>query len=98
MSKPSKLPAEVGIHLPFIYMPIAAVKAAVGLSSSTIYVMIARGEFPAGDLISSQIRRWKSSDIANWLQQRAAAAAGQPGLKSAKVSRIKSGADHATAR
>lgn len=53
--------------LPFIYMPIKAVIAAVGFSTSKIYDLIQRGAFPAGDLISAQSRRWKSTDIAAWL-------------------------------
>lgn len=61
------LPADVGTHLPFVYFPIAAVKQAVGFSTSRIYDLIRRGEFPPGDLIGAQSRRWKSTDIANWL-------------------------------
>jgi prophage regulatory protein len=61
------LPASVGVHLPFCYLPIAQVVAAVGLSTSRIYELIKDGEFPAGDLIGKQSRRWKSSDITAWL-------------------------------
>lgn len=53
--------------LPFTYMPIKAVIAAVGFSTSRIYDLIRKGEFPAGDLIGAQSRRWKSTDIAAWL-------------------------------
>lgn len=53
--------------LPFTYMPIKAVIAAVGFSTSRIYDLIRKGEFPAGDLIAAQSRRWKSTDIAAWL-------------------------------
>lgn len=56
-----------GANLPFIYLPIAAVREAVGLSTSRIYDLIRQGEFPAGDLIGAQSRRWKSTDIAAWL-------------------------------
>ncbi len=70
MRTPS-LPADAGTHhshaLPFTYLPIAAVCNAVGLSVSSVYVLIRRGEFPAGDLIGAQSRRWKSTDIAAWL-------------------------------
>jgi len=48
-------------------MPIRAVIAAVGFSVSRIYELIRQGEFPAGDLIGAQSRRWKSTDIAAWL-------------------------------
>jgi len=62
-------------YLPFIYMPIAAACSAVGVSGSRIYELIRAGEFPPGDLIAAQSRRWKSIDVAIWLQQRAAKAA-----------------------
>jgi predicted DNA-binding transcriptional regulator AlpA len=61
------LPTSVGVHLPFCYLPISQVVAAAGLSTSRIYELIRIGEFPPGDLIGKQSRRWKSSDIAAWL-------------------------------
>lgn len=61
------LPASVGVHLPFCYLPIAQVIAAVGLSTSRVYELIRIGEFPTGDLIGRQSRRWKSTDITAWL-------------------------------
>lgn len=66
--------ALAGASLPFIYMPISAVKAAVGLSSSAIYQRISKGDFPAGDLIGDQSRRWKSTDISAWLLDQSAKA------------------------
>lgn len=75
MSAPSHLPTEVGNHLPFVYMPIAAVCGAVGFSVSMIYELIKVGEFPKGDLIGAQSRRWKSTEIAAWLNEQAAKAA-----------------------
>ncbi|MRR51049.1 MAG: AlpA family phage regulatory protein, partial [Rhodocyclaceae bacterium] len=69
MRHTSPSPAEVGTHIPFIYMPIAAVCGAVGLSTSRIYERIKEGDFPPGDLIGAQSRRWKSTDIAAWLIQ-----------------------------
>ena len=63
----ANLPASVGAHLPFCYLPIREVCAAVGFSTSRIYELIRQGEFPAGDLIGAQSRRWKSTDIAAWL-------------------------------
>ena len=62
------LPETAGAyHLPFVYMPIKSVIEAVGFSTSRIYDLIRKGEFPAGDLIGNQSRRWKSTDIAAWL-------------------------------
>lgn len=71
----STLPASVGIHLPFCYLPIAQVVAAVGFSTSRIYELIKAGEFPPGDLIGAQSRRWKSTDIAAWLLEQSAKSA-----------------------
>lgn len=67
----ASLPASVGVHLPFCYLPIAQVVAAVGRSTSSIYALIKAGEFPPGDLIGAQSRRWKSTDIAAWLTEQA---------------------------
>ena len=60
--------------LPFTYLKMQAVCAATGHSKTKIYNLISRGEFPAGDLISLQSRRWKSTDIADWLEKTSAAA------------------------
>lgn len=54
-------------YLPFCYMTIAQVIAAVGISASRVYELIKLGEFPPGDLIGKQSRRWKSTNIAAWL-------------------------------
>lgn len=61
-------------NLPFTYLDMHAVCAATGQSKSKVYALIARGEFPEGDMISMQSRRWKSTDIADWLEKTAAAA------------------------
>jgi predicted DNA-binding transcriptional regulator AlpA len=61
------LPVSVGAYLPFCYLTIAQVVAAVGLSTSRIYELIKLGAFPAGDLLGKQSRRWKSSSISAWL-------------------------------
>jgi predicted DNA-binding transcriptional regulator AlpA len=62
-------------HLPFIYLQLRAVSAAVSLSQSRIYALIKAGEFPRGDLIGAQSRRWKSTDIAAWLTEQSEKAA-----------------------
>lgn len=107
------LPVSVGAYLPFCYLTIAQVVAAVGLSTSRIYELIKAGEMPAGDLIGAQSRRWKSTDIAAWLlEQSEKSAQRQSELgtalkrkadKAAKTSavnraaRAAKGADHAPA-
>jgi predicted DNA-binding transcriptional regulator AlpA len=56
-------------------LTIAQVIAAVGLSTSRVYELIKLGEFPPGDLIGKQSRRWKSTDIAAWLVAQSAQSA-----------------------
>ncbi len=67
MLKNQQQSAPVLAGLPFVYLPLAAVRDAVGFSSSRIYALVKAGEFPPGDLIGNQSRRWKSTDIAAWL-------------------------------
>jgi prophage regulatory protein len=47
------------------------VEARVGLSRSTIYAMIQRGEFPAPVRPTTYAVGWKESDIDRWLASRA---------------------------
>ena len=47
-----------------------AVQAAVGLSTSTIYAMMAEGAFPKPLRLSKRAVGWRESDIAEWLAQR----------------------------
>lgn len=58
---------DIAGTLPFVYLPISAVRSAVGFGTSRIYQLIKQGDFPPGDLIGAQSRRWKSTDIAAWL-------------------------------
>lgn len=77
-----EMPASAGAYLPylpFVYFTIATVRQAVGLSTSRIYDLIRQGEFPAGNLIGAQSRRWKSTDIANWLIEQSEKAAQREG-------------------
>lgn len=43
---------------------------ATGLSKSTIYVLISRGEFPAQIKLSERASGWKESDINEWIDSR----------------------------
>jgi prophage regulatory protein len=52
-----------------------AVQAAVGLSTSTIYAMMAEGAFPKPLRLSKRAVGWRESDIAEWLAQRKPSAA-----------------------
>lgn len=49
---------------------LPAVKAWVGLSRSTIYAMIAEGEFPKPIKLGKRAVGWRESDVANWLEGR----------------------------
>ncbi|MCF6782609.1 helix-turn-helix transcriptional regulator [Stutzerimonas stutzeri] len=42
----------------------------VGLSVSTLYEMISRGEFPRPVQIGRQAVAWVDSEISEWIQQR----------------------------
>lgn len=46
------------------------VQRTVGLSRSTIYVMIAEGEFPRPIKLGRRAVGWRESDIAEWLKNR----------------------------
>ena len=49
------------------------VKTSTGLSRSTIWRLEQEGSFPKRVQLSSNAVGWKSSDISQWLQSRAAA-------------------------
>lgn len=93
--------ALAGANLPFIYLPVKAVTAACGMSVAKLYALIKRGEFPTGDLIGAQSRRWKSTDIAAWLCEQSTKAASREDelgsrlrAKSLKAVTAKKGAGH----
>lgn len=50
-------------------LPLPKVLAAVGFGRSHVYVLIAKGEFPAPVAIGTN-RRWKSSDIQKWIEEK----------------------------
>ncbi|KDB01888.1 DNA-binding protein [Defluviimonas sp. 20V17] len=47
-----------------------AVEARTGLSRSTIYEWMKRGEFPHPVTLGARIVAWRESDIAAWLESR----------------------------
>ena len=47
-----------------------AVEARVGLSRSSIYAFIAKGEFPAPKQLGARAVGWLESDIDAWLESR----------------------------
>lgn len=51
------------------------VEARTGLSRSTIYAWMARGEFPQPVALGARLVGWKESDIQAWLEAREVKAA-----------------------
>lgn len=58
---------------------LPAVKAATGLSRSTIYDWIAKGQFPKAIPLGGNLVAWLASDIDAWIRARVTAARGEPG-------------------
>lgn len=56
-----------------IILRVPEVSHDTGLSRSTIYSLVKRGEFPAPISLSERAVGWLSSDIQAWIEQRAAA-------------------------
>jgi len=50
-------------------------EARIGLSRSTLYSMMAEGEFPKPIHLGKRAVGWRESDIAEWLAQRKPSAA-----------------------
>jgi prophage regulatory protein len=48
------------------------VLARVGFGKSTLYLKIARGEFPAPVKISTRASAWRSDDVARWIERTSA--------------------------
>lgn len=80
-NRPCQLKAVQATHIthPEVSQQIAAddrvlrladVLARVGLSKSSIYAMIAKGDFPAGFPLGQQARGWLESSITQWIAGR----------------------------
>ena len=59
------------LNLPFVYLDLKKVCEAVGNQKTWVYQQIEQGNFPEGDLLSPRCRRWKSTEIAAWLEAQA---------------------------
>lgn len=55
------------------------VQALTGLSRSTIYEWMKRGEFPQPVKLGSRLVAWRSSDVTAWLESREPRGAGNEG-------------------
>lgn len=56
---------------------IAAVRQATGLSKSTLYRLIAAGDFPSAVHLSPRCRGWSGSDVQSWIDARFPATIGE---------------------
>ncbi|HBH27053.1 MAG TPA: AlpA family transcriptional regulator [Rhodospirillaceae bacterium] len=56
---------------------LPAVKARTGLSRSTLYARMARGQFPAQVALGPRAVGWLEAEVNAWLAQRIAAARGE---------------------
>ena len=66
-----RAPASQPIHAAQIadaLLRLATVQAVVGLSKTTIYTLVARREFPQPIRLGARCTRWRSGDVALWLQ------------------------------
>jgi prophage regulatory protein len=61
-------------HLKLLRLP--EVKLLVGLSRSTLYLKIARGEFPAPIKLGGRAVAWIAHEIQDWVETRIAATRG----------------------
>lgn len=53
-------------------LKLPEVTAMTGLSRSSVYDFVKKGAFPAPIPLGSRAVGWLESDIANWIEQRAA--------------------------
>jgi prophage regulatory protein len=60
------------------------VKALTGLGRSTIYLKMAKGEFPGAVKLGERAVAWPQADIERWIQDRVAAS--RPAASGASVS------------
>jgi len=51
------------------YMAQAEVSASIGLSKTKLYELIKSGDFPAPIPLSSNCVRWRSDEVANWMDR-----------------------------
>lgn len=67
------LPASMGIHMTDRHLRLPAVQQTTGLARSTIYALIAKGEFPRPVKLTGKAVAWPESRIMEWLNSRSAA-------------------------
>lgn len=57
---------------PLVLLRMPQVRGRTGLSRSTIYAMIARGEFPQPVRLGANSVAWPEADISSWIAARVA--------------------------
>ena len=70
VSKPRKLPQQ-SLHASQIddaLLRLRTVQALVGLSKTSIYMLVSRQQFPQPIRRGTRCTRWRSADITAWLQ------------------------------
>ena len=73
-------PPEV-LAVPNAHLKMRTLVAITGRSRSTLYALIAKGEFPAQIRDGLRCSRWLAGDVSRWLDERAQAGASSVGGK-----------------
>ena len=73
-------PPEV-LAVPNAHLKMRTLVAITGRSRSTLYALIAKGEFPAQIRDGLRCSRWLAGDVSRWLDERAQAGAPSVGRK-----------------
>ena len=79
VQKPDRLQPPEVLAIPDAQIKMRTLVAITGRSRSTLYALIARGEFPTQIRDGSRCSRWLASDVMKWLETRS-----QPAAKSAE--------------
>jgi len=66
-----------GVNMANTILRLPNVKNRTGLSRSSIYLRISKGEFPSSISLGGRAVGWLESDIESWLQDRISASQGR---------------------
>jgi len=66
-----------GVNMANTILRLPAVKNRTGLSRSSIYLRISKGEFPPSISLGGRAVGWLESDVESWLQDRISASQGR---------------------
>lgn len=65
-----------GVNMANVILRLPAVKARSGLSRSSIYLRISKGEFPRSISLGGRAVGWLEEDVDGWLEERILASRG----------------------